>query len=310
MIASPKIHPTMSVTASVHHTSAAAKVPPRSSSILPVILVPPEVSAVKPARNQDQAAKNATEASRRRSTAASIADGPAGGRDEIPPPRSLWPMRPRGAVSSILGSAVAPILASLLACASQTASSPASRTPIVARYDGPIIDVHAHLRTGADDGLAPSQPEGTAALRALEQAAGVTRAGLIVIARAGAIEDTRRRNDAVLAAARDSGGFFFAIASVHPADGEASLAELDRVAAARCRRAARGLPRQRGGAAAPGLNATWRGHAATNTHALSDGTSPPLQFPSASSKPAGGVHCLSASRLIATYTTSSPDSTR
>lgn len=137
-------------------------------------------------------------------------------------------MRRRGAVLPILACA----LASILACARNTEGAPASRPPIVARYDGPIIDVHAHLRTGADDGLAPSQPEGTAALRALEQAAGVTRAGLIVIARAGAIEDTRRRNDAVIAAARDSDGFFFAVASVHPADGEAALAELDRVAAA------------------------------------------------------------------------------
>ena len=123
------------------------------------------------------------------------------------------------------------LLVPVLACAS--AASPATpRTPSVSRYDGPIIDVHAHFRTGPDDGLAPTQPIGVDALRALEERAGVTRAGLIVIARAGAIEDTRRRNDAVIAAALASAGFFFAIASVHPADGEAALAELDRLAAA------------------------------------------------------------------------------
>lgn len=102
-------------------------------------------------------------------------------------------------------------------------------------YDGPIIDVHAHMRTGPDDGVTPTHPMGPAALRELEQRAGVTRAALIVIARAGQLDDTRARNDAVLAAARDSGGFFFAVPSVHPADGQAALAELKRLADAGAR---------------------------------------------------------------------------
>ena len=108
-------------------------------------------------------------------------------------------------------------------------------TPAIAQdsgYRGPIIDTHAHIRLGDDDGLRPDHPRGTAPLAALDDAAGIAQSALIVIARAGQIEKTRAQNDAVIAAAKNSGGRFFPIASVHPADGDAAMAELDRLASA------------------------------------------------------------------------------
>lgn len=102
--------------------------------------------------------------------------------------------------------------------------------PVPRAYAGPLIDVHAHLRIGEDDAGRPDQPKGTRELRALEEQAGAAHAALIVIARKGKLDETRSRNDAAIEAARTSQGFFFAVASVHPDDGEAALAELDRVA--------------------------------------------------------------------------------
>jgi uncharacterized protein len=51
-----------------------------------------------------------------------------------------------------------------------------------------------------------------------------------VIARKGQMEQTRAQNDAVMASAAASGGRFYAVVSVHPADGPAALLELERVA--------------------------------------------------------------------------------
>jgi len=50
------------------------------------------------------------------------------------------------------------------------------------------------------------------------------------MARKGELERTRRQNDEVMKTAADSGGRFYPVVSVHPADGAAALAELDRVA--------------------------------------------------------------------------------
>ena len=97
-------------------------------------------------------------------------------------------------------------------------------------YKGPIIDAHAHLRLNQTDGLVPTQPIGTDALRKLDEAAGVSESALIVIARKGQPEKTREQNDAVLAAAVASPNSFYPVVSVHPADKEAALSELERVA--------------------------------------------------------------------------------
>jgi uncharacterized protein len=101
---------------------------------------------------------------------------------------------------------------------------------VAGHYDGPIIDIHAHLRLGDEPPVAPGHAAGTEALRKLDDAAGVARSALIVIAQKGAIEATRAKNDAVLKTAKESGGRFFPIVSVHPHDGAAALAELERVA--------------------------------------------------------------------------------
>jgi hypothetical protein len=94
----------------------------------------------------------------------------------------------------------------------------------------PIVDTHAHLRLGESDGLLASQPVGVDALRALDDQAGVATSALIVMARKGQMELTRRQNDAVLAAAAASGGRFYPVVSVHPADGPEALGELERIA--------------------------------------------------------------------------------
>lgn len=122
----------------------------------------------------------------------------------------------------------------LLACTPRTNTPTASRVPAPG-YDGPIIDVHAHVRTSQGDAMTSDQPIGVAELAALERASGVEHAALIVIARAGRIDDTRAANDAVLALARASAGQFFAVPSVHPADGEAAMVELQRLAEAGAR---------------------------------------------------------------------------
>jgi len=99
-----------------------------------------------------------------------------------------------------------------------------------AGYSGPIVDAHAHLRLGDPDALLPDQPVGVDALRHIDALAGVGASALIVMAPRGDLARTRAQNDAVLSAAQSSHGRFYAVVSVHPADGDAALAELERVA--------------------------------------------------------------------------------
>jgi uncharacterized protein len=108
-------------------------------------------------------------------------------------------------------------------------------SPIDARssagYNGPVIDAHAHLRTGDADVMGPEHSLGTAELRQMDARSGITRSALIVIAGGGPAA-VRAKNDALLAAVAADPQHFFAIASVHPADGDAAIAELDRLATA------------------------------------------------------------------------------
>ena len=98
-------------------------------------------------------------------------------------------------------------------------------------YTGPIIDAHTHPMLDADDQMG-KQPHPPEAYRKLVNESGITRAAALTMAPAGDLQRTRARNDAVLKLADESEGFFFPVCSVHPADGSAALAELDRVAAA------------------------------------------------------------------------------
>lgn len=96
-------------------------------------------------------------------------------------------------------------------------------------YHGPLIDAHTHpmLDPAGQIVSVPHPPE---AYRELVRDSAVVKAAAITIAPQGDPERTRARNDAVLRLARDSGGFFYAACSVHPADGADAQAELDRVA--------------------------------------------------------------------------------
>ncbi len=80
------------------------------------------------------------------------------------------------------------------------------------------------------DGQIVGQPHPPEAYRALVAGSPVRRAAALTIAPGDDLERTRAGNDAVLKLARVSGGFFYPVCSVHPADGAAALAEVDRVA--------------------------------------------------------------------------------
>jgi uncharacterized protein len=98
-------------------------------------------------------------------------------------------------------------------------------------YDGPVIDAHIHPLVTPDEQLT-AEPHPPEAYRALVQNSAITRAAGITVAPVGNIEATRARNDAMLKLADDSAGFFLPVCSVHPADGEAALTEIERIAAA------------------------------------------------------------------------------
>lgn len=116
---------------------------------------------------------------------------------------------------------------SMLALAAVAACQRTDRPP--ASEAVAIIDTHAHIRLGDDDAALPTQPIGAEALQRLDDEAGVTQSALIVMARRGQLDRMRTQNDTVIAAAAASHGRFFPIASVHPLDGEAAFAELQRV---------------------------------------------------------------------------------
>ena len=97
-------------------------------------------------------------------------------------------------------------------------------------YEGPIIDAHTHpmLDPGEPIVGTPHPPE---KYLALVSGSRVSRAAALTIAWPNDPERTRARNDGLLQLAEDSGGFFYPVCSVHPADGRAALDEIDRVAA-------------------------------------------------------------------------------
>jgi predicted TIM-barrel fold metal-dependent hydrolase len=97
-------------------------------------------------------------------------------------------------------------------------------------YKGPIIDAHTHPMLDPNEPIVdtPHPPE---KYLALVSGSRVTRAAAITIAPPNDLDRTRAHNDRLLRLAEDSGGFFYPVCSVHPADGEAALEEIDRVAA-------------------------------------------------------------------------------
>ena len=97
-------------------------------------------------------------------------------------------------------------------------------------YKGPIIDAHTHPMLDPSEPIVgtPHPPE---KYLALVGGSRVTRAAALTIAWPNDPERTRARNDGLLQLAEDSGGFFYPVCSVHPADGRAALDEIDRVTA-------------------------------------------------------------------------------
>jgi uncharacterized protein len=98
-------------------------------------------------------------------------------------------------------------------------------------YEGAIIDAHTHPMLDPDESIvdAPHPPE---SYRSAVNGTPIERAAAITIAWPNNLPRTRARNDALLQLAEDSGGFFYPVCSVHPADDRAALDEIDRVAAA------------------------------------------------------------------------------
>jgi predicted TIM-barrel fold metal-dependent hydrolase len=98
-------------------------------------------------------------------------------------------------------------------------------------YDGPIIDAHTHPMLDPESQIvAIAHPP--AAYRALVDGSQVRRAAALTIAHRDDLDRTRARNDAVIKLSQDSDLFFFPVCSVHPADGQAALEEIERVSAA------------------------------------------------------------------------------
>jgi predicted TIM-barrel fold metal-dependent hydrolase len=91
-------------------------------------------------------------------------------------------------------------------------------------YQGPIVDTHVHVNSGAGQ-----RDDSPAAVERTLAEAGVGQAGIINIARRGQLEKTRESNDAIAALVQRAPGRYFGFGSVHPDDGEAALQELQRM---------------------------------------------------------------------------------
>jgi predicted TIM-barrel fold metal-dependent hydrolase len=121
---------------------------------------------------------------------------------------------------SRLSALVCVALALALAAPSSTgcASAPEKKKEKRARkYDGPIIDLHAHYDANNTD----AWDKNLAHPRVFKIAA-------LVTATAGNMTETRAQNDRVIALAAQNPKVY-PVASVHPADGKAALDELDRL---------------------------------------------------------------------------------
>lgn len=96
-------------------------------------------------------------------------------------------------------------------------------------YQGPVIDMHIHVAVAAGESGSLGGPNAINDILPVLKAGGVSRAGLITIARApGEMENTRRHNDSIIALCRQFPSMI-PICSVHPGDSSAAWAELARV---------------------------------------------------------------------------------
>lgn len=125
---------------------------------------------------------------------------------------------------------LAPLSRALVSVSVLMLAACAHRSPSRAPYQGPVIDTHVHVydTTPARAGERDARPE--AVLRMLD-AERLSAAGVLAVADADDLAVTRAKNDQLIALAARANGRLFAIGSVHPRDGDAALAELERIRA-------------------------------------------------------------------------------
>jgi len=102
------------------------------------------------------------------------------------------------------------------------------------RYSGPVVDAHTHPRLRGFPAIRTT-PHGPDDYLRAARGLGIRYAAALVMAPRGDLERVRTWNDQVLALKGRASTRFFPVCSVHPADGEAALNELDRVARAGAR---------------------------------------------------------------------------
>lgn len=101
-------------------------------------------------------------------------------------------------------------------------------------YTGPIIDTHTHPLINGRQRMADFEHTGRDYADKVD-GTGIARVAALTMAHEGELTETAEDNDAVLGLAEEFDGFFFPVCSVHPRDGQAAAAELDRVAKAGAR---------------------------------------------------------------------------
>lgn len=106
-----------------------------------------------------------------------------------------------------------------------------ARTAVLGR---PVIDAHTHPRLPGEAQIRTA-PHGPQDYLGKVEGVDVRYIAALVMASAGDPSHTRRLNDKVLALGRETGGRFYPVCSVHPADGKGALKEIDRVAKAGAR---------------------------------------------------------------------------
>lgn len=101
-------------------------------------------------------------------------------------------------------------------------------------YSGPVIDTHVHLQLDDQMQMVDGVYRPDDYLKAAKEI-DLRGIGVLVMAPSGDLDRTRRQNDLVLELANSKPSPWYAMCSVHPYDGDVSLDELERVAAAGAR---------------------------------------------------------------------------
>ncbi len=125
---------------------------------------------------------------------------------------------------------IIPIIFLILSCDSNTAKEEMPpEAPATITIEN-IIDTHAHiLLPGQELSLNPSTPGSPDELKKQMEASGISMCGIMSMVAKDNLDVMREHNDYILKLAQENTEFF-PICSVHPLDGEAAVAEVERVA--------------------------------------------------------------------------------